>query len=350
MNVLSLFDGIACARVALGRAGVKVTNYWASEIDKHTMKVANTNHPDTAQVGDVTMLRIPKGYHVDLLAAGSPCQGFSFAGKGLNFDDPRSKLFFEFVRVLKECRRYNPDVKFFLENVVMKKQFQDVISDLLGVSPIMVNSALVSAQKRKRLYWTNIEGFVMPEDRGIIFSDVIKDSYPGAMRGRRIDDNGTRKDYDMSIPAIQRIEIAENGKANCLTTVEKDNVVVEDNFQGLVPGVDFRYLTLQEIDRAEFKHSAQTWKSGNRMGSVSFPTDLTKKAKCVTSTQIVADRASNHVQDQFGIRMLTPEECEVLQGLPVGYTAMIPKTQRIKAIGNGWQIDTIVEFFKLLKP
>jgi DNA-cytosine methyltransferase len=149
--------------IALERAGVKVDNYYASEIDKYAITVAQKNYPDTIQLGSVLDVKgadLPK---IDLLIGGSPCQGFSFAGKQLNFDDPRSKLFFEFVRLKEEL---NPKY-FLLENVKMKKESQDVISEYLGVEPVEINSALVSAQNRKRLYWTNIP-FDMPEDKGIL--------------------------------------------------------------------------------------------------------------------------------------------------------------------------------------
>jgi site-specific DNA-cytosine methylase len=169
MNVLSLFDGMSCGRVALERCGFTIDKYYASEIDKYAITVAANNYLDTIHVGDVTQLRAEDLDPIDLLIGGSPCQGFSFAGKQLNFEDPRSKLFFEFVRLVKECTpKY-----FFLENVVMKKEFQDVISSYLGVQPIMLNSSLVSAQSRKRLYWTNIPGYTPPEDKGILLKDIV---------------------------------------------------------------------------------------------------------------------------------------------------------------------------------
>lgn len=152
MNVLSLFDGISCGQIALERAGIKVDSYFASEIDKYAMQVTKHNYPNTKHIGDVTEVKgsdLPK---IGLLIGGSPCQGFSFAGKQLNFDDPRSKLFFEFVRLLKETKpKY-----FLLENVKMKKEYQDVISKHIGVEPIKINSGLLSKQNRCRVYWTNI--------------------------------------------------------------------------------------------------------------------------------------------------------------------------------------------------
>lgn len=150
MNVLSLFDGISCGRVALERAGIQVDKYYASEIDKHAMFVSNNNYPDTIQLGDIT--KINSLENIDLLIGGSPCQGFSLAGKQLAFDDPRSKLYFEYERLLEET---NPKY-WLLENVRMKQEHEDVISSRLGVKPIKINSNKVSAQNRERLYWTNI--------------------------------------------------------------------------------------------------------------------------------------------------------------------------------------------------
>lgn len=168
INVLSLFDGISCGQVALERAGIKVNNYFASEIDKHAIKVTQTNYPNTIQLGDVTKVKgadLPK---IDLLIGGSPCQGFSFAGAGLNFEDERSKLFFEFVRLLEETKpKY-----FLLENVNMKQEWQDVISDMLGVKPQKLNSKLTSPQNRLRLYWANFE-ITEPSDKKLVIGDLI---------------------------------------------------------------------------------------------------------------------------------------------------------------------------------
>ena len=170
MNVLSLFDGMSCGRIALDRLGIKVDNYYASEIDKYAMKVSEANYPDIIQVGDITELDLSTLPKIDLIMGGSPCQGFSFAGKQLAFDDPRSALFFEFVRCVKELKpKY-----FLLENVRMKKEYLDVISEYMGVEPIMINSALVSAQNRVRYYWTNIPGIEQPEQRGIVLRDILE--------------------------------------------------------------------------------------------------------------------------------------------------------------------------------
>ena len=182
MKVLSLFDGMSCGRIALDQLGIPVEKYYASEIDKYAIQVSQANYPDIEQVGDICNLD-PKDYkETDLILAGSPCQGFSFAGKQLAFDDPRSALFFEFIRLLKEIKpKY-----FLLENVRMKKEFLQVISEQVsecypeipfGIEPIFINSSLVSAQSRQRYYWTNIPGIKQPEDKGIVLRDILEDNF-----------------------------------------------------------------------------------------------------------------------------------------------------------------------------
>ena len=179
MKVLSLFDGMSCGRIALDQLGIPVEKYYASEVDKYAMQVSAANYPDIIQVGDICNLD-PKDFKdVDLMLAGSPCQGFSFAGKQLAFDDPRSALFFEFIRLLKAIKpKY-----FLLENVRMKKEFLQIISEQVsecypeipfGIEPLFINSSLLSAQSRQRYYWTNIPGIKQPEDRGIVLRDILE--------------------------------------------------------------------------------------------------------------------------------------------------------------------------------
>ena len=300
MKVLSLFDGISCGHLAFDRAGIKIDSYDAYEIEKNAIKATQMNFPDVIHHGDVTKEDFTKYRDkIDILIGGSPCQGFSFAGKQLNFNDPRSKLFFEFVRALEEV---NPKY-FLLENVVMKKEYQDVISSYLGVEPIEINSSLVSAQNRKRLYWTNIPNITLPEDKNITLEDILEDvkfSNPAAIRGRRLnkatiigrrlDENGHRKDYDKNIPITQCLEVraSNTDKSNCLTTVDKDNVLTylpvgryPDVFK---KGLPFRYYTLTELCR--------------------------------------------------------------LQTVPDDFLDMIPVSAARKALGNGWTVDVIAHILK----
>jgi DNA-cytosine methyltransferase len=181
MNVLSLFDGMSCGQIALDRLGIKVDNYFACEIDKYAMQVTQANFPNTIQLGDVTKVDLSKLPKIDLVLAGSPCQGFSFAGKQLAFDDPRSALFFEFIKILKEVKpKY-----FLLENVRMKQEFLNIITEQVsscypeitfGIEPILINSSLLSAQSRQRYYWSNIPNIQQPEERGIVLRDILEEN------------------------------------------------------------------------------------------------------------------------------------------------------------------------------
>jgi len=170
LNVLSLFDGMSCGMIALDRLGIKVDNYYASEIDKYAIQVSQANYPDIIQVGDITKLDLSTLPKIDLVMGGSPCQGFSFAGKQLAFDDPRSALFFEFHKAIS----YLQPKYFLLENVRMKKEYLDIISEYMGVEPIFIQSSLVSAQSRQRYYWTNIPNVEQPEERGIVLRDILE--------------------------------------------------------------------------------------------------------------------------------------------------------------------------------
>ena len=195
MNVLSLFDGISCGQLALRKAGIVYDNYYSSEINKYSISVTNHNFPNTFQIGDVKLLT--NLTNIDLLLAGSPCQGFSKAGKQLNFEDPRSKLFFEFIRILEEVKpKY-----FILENNKMKKEYEDIITNLLGVEPLRINSALVSAQNRSRLYWTNIPNVTIPTDRNIFLKDLIGE-YDGIWVYPRGYNKGGLQGYKGKSPTI----------------------------------------------------------------------------------------------------------------------------------------------------
>ena len=329
MNILSLFDGMSCGQIALDKLGIPVTNYFASEIDKYAIEIAKKNYPSTIHLGDVTQVKGDDLPQIDLLIGGSPCQGFSFAGKQLNFDDPRSKLFFEFVRLLKETKpKY-----FLLENVKMKKEYQDVISQHLGVEPIEINSALVSAQNRKRLYWTNIPNVTQPEDKGIILRDILEDgdvdrdknlcldaNYHkggnlkqyfekhrrqlvfndvkcGAFRGHYLVD-GKRQDHKMKTAGLteQRLEIRKDDKTNTLTTVQKDNQVV---YIG-------DYNPVFKDNYCQFDVSG---KGHNSQQDRAYYSD--KKHGCLGASRL--ETKTKVMVDELHYRKLTPIECERLQ-------------------------------------
>jgi DNA-cytosine methyltransferase len=417
LNILSLFDGISCAQIALNRAGIDYTNYFASEIDKCAIDITQYHHPNTIQLGNVahvkiktrrlsevmcyinsyegnniqrwevlywlnkgftlsakiatqktneaqeisepsTIQRIEKiwfsnreirsirlreyirggganqkrkdiyrrykneqfivieyenGFHIfkgkiDILCGGSPCQGFSFAGKQLNFNDPRSKLFFEFVRLLNELK---PDF-FVFENVVMKKEYENIITENLGVYPIKINSALVSAQNRNRLYfigkanknkkYDNVK-IDLIADKNIFLGDIIKNNvsnanlatiyYPARIVGRKINLYGKRCDNDKNIKTEQYLEVKSQQKSNCVTTVLKDTVISK-----LQPG----------------KYSIKL----------------------------------NNLKNKQHYRYITPLEAERLQTLPDNYTNIVSNSKRYKLIGNAWTIDVIEHIFNCI--
>jgi DNA-cytosine methyltransferase len=303
INVLSLFDGISCGQIALERQGFEIDNYFASEIDKYAMQITMANYPNTKQLGDVrnvTAEQLPK---IDLLIGGSPCQGFSFAGAGLNFEDERSKLFFEFVRLKNELTpKY-----FLLENVKMKQEFQDIISEQLGVKPILINSSLVSAQNRERLYWTNIPVIGQPTDKGILLKDIIEDGQ-------------VLKDKSQTILATLYKENAKSMiKRNKQGLLILKNIYPKKGQNGNVYSIFGKCKTL----------SAGVGIKGNGIGSSNAP----------KIESINAD----------GWRKLSPLECERLQTVPDGYTKYVSDTQRYKALGNGWTVDVISFIFSFLK-
>lgn len=242
INVLSLFDGMSCGQIALNRLGIKISKYYASEIDKPAIKVTQHNYPDTIQVGDVTKLKGEDFPQIDLLIGGSPCQGFSFAGKKLNFDDPRSILFFEFVRLLDECKpKY-----FLLENVKMKKEWQDVISDLLGVQPIRINSSKFTAANRDRLYWTNIPNISEPIDKEISFDDINSNS-ENWLEDERVERIANWKAQQK--PLKNATFIGRKSKLPCLTArgynQYHSGMILISN------GEKYRYLTNEEAEMAQ---------------------------------------------------------------------------------------------------
>lgn len=202
MNVLSLFDGMSCGQIALNKAGIKYDNYYASEIKKHAISVTTKNYPNTIQLGDVTTININNLPKIDLLIGGSPCQSFSNSNQwlkdGENGFDGKSKLFFEYVRILNEIKEKNPEIKFLLENVRMKKQWKDFISKTVGVEPIEINSSIFSAQNRPRLYWTNISTKDLPASSPIVLKDILEEQ--------------PNQKYSLSNKAVAYMSRLRNGK------------------------------------------------------------------------------------------------------------------------------------------
>jgi len=249
-NILSLFDGISAGRLALERAGIEVGTYYRSEIDKFANKVAMHHYPDDVQLGDVAKWREwdIDWASIDILIGGSPCQGFSFAGKQLAFNDSRSALFFVYVDILNHIKSLNPNVKFMLENVKMKKEFVEVINEHLGAEPVVINSALMSAQNRVRLYWCNWD-LKQPEDKGILLRDVLEDIEPDRPCERIKDGNeghiANATDFK-AMESTKRI-YGVDGKAPTLTTMggghREPKVLIND--------VQYRKLTPTECARLQ---------------------------------------------------------------------------------------------------
>ncbi len=320
LNVLSLFDGMSCGRIALDRIDIPVANYFAAEIDKHAIKVSKSNWSDVTHIGDVTKVSYRDGWlytefgeyfvgKIDLLLAGSPCQGFSMAGKQLAFDDPRSALYFEFERILQETQPRN----WLLENVRMKQEHKDLISSRLGVQPVAINSNLVSAQNRYRLYWSNLE-IEQPEDKEILLQDILE-----SVVDEKYQISGGRLEWLKSYGEVKERDgyVAFNpSKAKCLTVRGE-------------PSWNTTYI---------LQRPHGTNQGGVRAGDGKSPTLTTSSWE-----------HNNILLSRGLVRKCTPIECERLQTVPDNYTQAASEPQRYKMLGNGWTADVICHILSPLK-
>ena len=362
MNVLSCFDGMSCTQIALRQLGYENINYYASEVDKYAIKVTQANYPKTHQVGDITKIDPEKLPKIDLMVGGSPCQDLSFAGKGKGLiEGERSSLFFAFVDLLKAIKP-----KYFLvENVRMKKEYQDIISDILGVQPIKINSSLVSAQNRVRLYWTNIPNIEQPTDRGIVLSDILEeevdskyDAGKHLLEGYRGGDQ-LNPNYKSQANTIHRDKVATlsagtHGYANgyverpCVLRDKKSfnslchHVADATDIKGnqsikrvYDPAGKSPTLTTMGGGHREPK-ILQTARGYNKGGLKA----LNGKTPPLTTSSW---QHNNHLTRDEGhtYRKLTPIECERLQTVPDNYTAHVSNTQRYKMLGNGFTVEVI---------
>lgn len=414
INVLSLFDGMSCGQQALERTGIKVSKYYASEIDNHAITVTMANYPNTIQLGSVTEVdgyNLPK---IDLLIGGSPCQSFSFAGKrkgmstkceteiltlehylelkaeGYEFEG-QSYLFWEFMRLLNEVKpKY-----FLLENVMMGEKWEKVLSKAIGVNPIEINSALVSAQNRRRLYWTNIglkpgglfgyleSSIEQPKDKEILLKDILEDEvdkkyfisdkminrikrsnngercfttadkalclaagyykqgrdnqYIVASRGRNPENPKSRKS---GLHTEQQLEPRYDGKTNCLTSVQKDNYVVCHNTmpRSSKSGKGGTGPLSREDGKTYCLDTGQT-----------NVVEILEKSPCLHGFEHGTNGQLNKQLVRGGmIRRLTPLECERLQTVKDNYTNHVSDTQRYRMLGNGWTVDVIKHIFQYL--
>jgi len=303
MKVLSLFDGLSGGRIALDRLGFEVDEYYASEIDKYAIQVAHANWPLTKHIGSVVDIDTDDLPIIDLLVGGSPCQGFSFAGKrkgsatkegidvvtleqylelkkdGFEFDG-QSYLFWEYMRILTALKKRNPNIKFMLENVMMTKKWKVMFDEAVGIDSIEINSSLMSAQNRKRLYWTNIVVDGQPVDKGISLNSIFGEN-----------------------PLVHNLYGGFN-ETKPRVFLDKSPTIRAASGGGAIPSVMF---------------------------DGKFKDDMTLEYAKTNS------------------RTISPEECEQLQTLPVGYTKVVSDTQRRKMIGNGWTIDVICHLLKNFK-
>lgn len=366
INVLSLFDGASGGMQALERAGIQVENYFASEIDKYAIQVSSKNYPNIIQIGDVRNIKASDLPPIQLLCGGSPCQSFSFLGKrngmttkdsqeiltlshylqlkeeGFEFEG-QSYLFWEYMRVLNEVK---PDF-FLLENVMMVEKWKKTLTTAIGVEPVMINSSLVSAQNRKRLYWCNIgatkvegsdillSGITQPEDKGILLKDILEDNVDEKyFLGQKM------LDYFNRNTKIQK-EVGNGfsfnptegeSKAKPVTTKEGnrmgDNFIIVHNLQ----------------TRSENRPSIVKNKNAGGSGPLSKQDG---KSYCLDTANLQAVElpSNNDSNTDIKIRRLTPIECERLQTMEDGFTDGISNTQRYRILGNGWTIDVIAHIF-----
>jgi DNA (cytosine-5)-methyltransferase 3A len=288
MKILSLFDGISCGMVALERAGINVDIYYASEIDKNAISISQKNYPNIVRLGDVTKWREwdIDWSQIDILIGGSPCQGFSTAGKQLNFDDPRSKLFFEFADILNHIKKHNQNVKFLLENVKMSNRIRIAIDQTLGVQSFSINSSLFSAQNRERLYWTNIPNIAIPEDKNISVSEAL--GIPDCKIGQF--QPFPRNYKKLGLKRVERMELRTDCKSNAVITNPEKNKI--------------QYFDKEDVERL-------------------FP------------------KYRNATARECEILQTLPIEYTNGCGLS--------NNQRIALIGNGWTVDVIAHIFTSLK-
>lgn len=360
LTVLGLFDGISCGRVALERAGIKVDLYFASEIDKYAIQVSEANYPDIIQLGDATKW---KEWDIDwkninLLFAGFPCQSWSIAGKQKGDKDDRGQLMWVMMDILNHIKALNPNVKFLFENVRMKKEFLIYVNKAIGIEGILINSSLVSAQNRERMYWTNIEGddnsdlfkpnrIAQPKDRGVLLKDIIEDGVVDRNKSHSI------------IASIGRTTHREYFKKNQGQIVfKKPNQIGYFNkgSQGdRVYSTEGKSVCLSALGGgggaktglyavAQRGRNIVDGKRKDKKGNKTkqrFETSYNEKSNTLTSVQ-----KDSLLLNGYSIRKLTVTECCRLQTLPDNYCKMISNSQAYKCLGNGWTVDVIAHILK----
>jgi len=365
--VLSCFDGISCGQVALDRLGVKVDKYMASEVDKYAIQITQANFPNTIQLGDIRNVTVKEP--VDVLIGGPPCTDVSFAGKGKGLiKGEKSSLFFEFERILREAIAINPDLKFLVENTRMKQEYVDIISEILGVQPVLINSNLFSAQNRARLYWTNFAIPEIPEDKGIVMADILEDGFTDRTKSHCIDASyykgGNLKSYfekhrrqlvfsddglchigDADIKGhdiIKRV-YHRSGKAPTV------NSMSGGNREPKVAVTSYREVRTEKAKAERRRIKKETGKDYTSFRDKELIPREDGKVGAVTTSLNKDHTISIENEELTRWRKLTPLECERLQTLPGNYTAFVSNTQRYRGIGNGWTVDVICFIMSELK-
>jgi DNA (cytosine-5)-methyltransferase 3A len=312
--VLSLFDGMSCGQIALERTGIKVDKYYASEIDKYAIQITQKNYPGTIQLGNVNNDDWQNIEKINLLLGGSPCQDLSIAKKNREgLKGKKSSLFFKYVEALETLKP-----KYFLyENVAsMKKNDRDIISSHLGVEPILINSSLVSAQNRRRLYWTNISNIAQPADKHIYLKDVLESGVVDRDKSYCID-------------------------ANYYKGSNLEQYIIKGRRQ-----IVFTERRTQEAKQIRKEYLQKYGKDFCPRRSKELVPRTDGKVNCLTTAL-----TKEHIllDESFNFRKLTPIECERLQTVPEGYTEGVSDTQRYKMLGNGWTVDVIAHILSNIK-
>lgn len=344
MNILSLFDGISCSIVALKRANIEIKNFYACEIDKHAIEISKKNHPEIVHLGSVVGLTPPN--NIDLLIGGSPCQDLSIAKKGRKgLNGERSGLFYEYVRIMKEC---NPKY-FILENVnSMSKESKAKITEVMGVEPIMIDASLVSAQSRKRLFWTNIPVTALPENKGILLKDILQ---PDAEVDERMTSKGKAFCLDANYHKGSSEEHSIEKKVRTMVkfTKSKEQFTPITRKLGYIGDKDDQATRVYDT---EGKAPALNVVCNNGMIRVKELEKSTGQAHRVYDPKGKSATLSNSGAGLIktnSVRKLTPIECERLQGLPDNYTEGISNTQRYKCLGNAFNVDVITHILKYIE-